>query len=39
MKKLIVSNWISLDGYIAGPGGALDWILGDGRLDARAAGT
>ena len=32
MKKLIVSNWISLDGYIAGPDEALDWILGDGRL-------
>ena len=32
MKKLIVSNWISLDGYISGTSGALDWILGDGRL-------
>lgn len=32
MKKLIVSNWISLDGYICDPHGALDWILGDGRL-------
>jgi dihydrofolate reductase len=32
MKKLIVSNWLSLDGYISGPKGELDWILGDGQL-------
>lgn len=32
MKKIISSSWLSLDGFIAGPGGALDWILGDGQL-------
>jgi dihydrofolate reductase len=32
VRKIIASHWLSLDGYISGPGGALDWILGDGRL-------
>lgn len=32
MKKLIVSAWISLDGYICGPNGEFDWVLGDGQL-------
>jgi len=32
MRKIISSNWLSLDGFIAGRGGALDWILGDGQL-------
>ena len=27
MKKLIVSAWISLDGYICGPNGEFDWVL------------
>ncbi len=29
MRKVIVSNMVSLDGYIAGPGGILDWHLVD----------
>ncbi len=32
MKKLIITNWITLDGFIAGPMGEMDWILGDSRL-------
>lgn len=34
MGKLIVSSWTSLDGYIAGPSGEMDWILGDEELGA-----
>ena len=30
--KLTVTMWISLDGFIAGPGGELDWILGDDEM-------
>ena len=29
MRKIIVSNFVSLDGYIAGPDGELDWHLVD----------
>lgn len=32
MGKLIVSNWTSLDGYIAGPSGEMDWILGEEQM-------
>jgi len=27
MRKIIVSNFVSLDGYIAGPNGELDWYI------------
>ena len=30
--KLTVTMWMSLDGFIAGPGGELDWILGDDEM-------
>src|SRR5215469_11399078 len=26
MRKIIVTMWITLDGYIAGPNGEMDWI-------------
>lgn len=28
MKKLIVTMWMSLDGFVAGPNGELDWVTG-----------
>lgn len=32
MKKLIMTNWTTLDGYIAGPTGDMDWVRGDDEL-------
>jgi dihydrofolate reductase len=29
MRKLIYSMTVSLDGYIAGPDGAIDWTVPD----------
>lgn len=34
MKKIIVTMWISLDGFIAGPNDAMDWLLVDDELGA-----
>ncbi len=45
MRKLIYSMGVSLDGYIAGPGGAIDWSAPDEELhqfhnqQARETGT
>ena len=38
MKKLISSNWMSLDGYISGPKGELDFILSDDEMGAYELG-
>jgi len=38
-RKLIVSNMVSLDGFMAGPGGQIDWFTGiDGEFSDYAAG-
>lgn len=36
MRKIIVTMWITLDGYIAGPNGEMDWI---GELYDEAMGN
>jgi dihydrofolate reductase len=29
MRKIIVTMWVSLDGFIAGPNGEMDWVMVD----------
>jgi len=35
MRKLIVTSWITLDGFVAGPDNELDWV---GRFYDQAMG-
>lgn len=34
MRKILVSNLVSVDGYIAGPNGEIDWHQTDGEYEA-----
>lgn len=36
MRKVIVSNLMSLDGFMAGPGGDIDWFVVDEEFDGYA---
>jgi dihydrofolate reductase len=36
MRKVIVSNLISLDGFIAGPNGEIDWFSWDKELESHS---
>ena len=33
MRKLVMINWISVDGYFAGPHGEIDWMIRDPEVD------
>lgn len=33
MRKIVMSNWVSIDGYFAGPNGEIDWIVRDPEVD------
>jgi len=33
MRRIVMFNWVSIDGYFAGPGGEIDWIIRDPEVD------
>lgn len=33
MRKIVMFNWVSIDGYFAGPNGEIDWIIRDPEVD------
>ncbi len=33
MRRIVMMNWISVDGYFAGPHGEIDWIVRDPQVD------
>lgn len=33
MRKLVMINWISVDGFFAGPHGEIDWMIRDPEVD------
>lgn len=33
MRRIIMINWVSIDGFFAGPNGEIDWILRDPEVD------
>jgi dihydrofolate reductase len=39
MGKLIVTMWVSLDGFIAGPNNAMDWVIPLGDYQSELVGT
>ena len=41
MRRIVMFNWVSIDGFFAGPNGEIDWILRDPEVDKalRESGT
>jgi dihydrofolate reductase len=33
MKTIVTTHWVSLDGYVAGPDGSMDWIRADSDME------
>jgi hypothetical protein len=37
MRRIVMFNHVTADGYFAGPDGNLDWVVRDEQVDNRAA--
>jgi dihydrofolate reductase len=37
MRRIVMFNWITADGYFAGPSGDLDWVVADEEQAKMAA--
>lgn len=33
MRRIVMINWVSIDGFFAGPNGEIDWMLRDPEVD------
>lgn len=33
MRRIVMFNWVSIDGFFAGPNGEIDWIIRDPEVD------
>jgi dihydrofolate reductase len=33
MRRIVMINWVSIDGYFAGPHGEIDWVIRDPEVD------
>jgi dihydrofolate reductase len=33
MRRIVMFNWVSIDGFFAGPNGEMDWIMRDPEVD------
>jgi dihydrofolate reductase len=36
MRKIVAFDWVSIDGYYAGPNGEIDWVVQDPQIDNAA---
>jgi hypothetical protein len=39
MRRIVMFDWMTADGYFAGPDGNLNWVVPDGGIPASSRNT